>query len=88
MITFGEFRRRLLSEFNIIERPMKDFSFVPNQWHTTGTELCWERLIPPGKRIRMPVPDYKEEDEIPPEELPQHCMRLRINPRAFGLPWN
>jgi hypothetical protein len=86
--TFAEFRKRLQEEFGLQERDLSDLSWPPSYWHTSGTGLCWERLIPPGKKFWVPIPELPADKPMAADELLFLCRRLRINPRAFGLPWN
>ena len=86
--TFSAFRGRLNTEFGIKERPISEMAFVPPHWHATGTGLFWERFIPPGKKLRLPIPDLPEDVPMEAEAIMFFCRYLKISPKAFGLPWN
>jgi hypothetical protein len=84
LLTLEEFLQ-LLSKHGIVEKPKSELSLSVLAWPLSLSGSFLERLLPPGKRLRVPVPEGPRTREMEPSEIVFICSKLRIKPAVIGV---
>jgi hypothetical protein len=83
-LTLEEFLQ-LLREHGIVEKDKNTLSLPVLAWPLSLSGSFLKRLLPPGKPLRIPVPEGLRTREIEPSEIVFICNKLRIKPAVIGV---
>jgi hypothetical protein len=85
LLTLEEFLQLLLSKHGVVEKPKIELSLTVLAWPDSLSDSFFERLLPPGKRLQIPVPEGPRTREMEPAEIVFICSKLRIKPAVIGV---